>query len=208
MMKLLYGTSNPAKLKYMKEMLQGLDVEIVGLNEIKIEAEEIDESGNDPLENARIKALAYYKLVKMPVFSCDSGLYIEGIEEERQPGVHVRRVNGNQLKDEEMIEYYSNIAKELGGRVKAKYKNAICFIQDEGRIFESMGDELGSEEFILTSVPHGNRNKGFPLDSISIDEKSGKYYMDIGDEESYEGKVGYGLRKFFIKALNLYRRGE
>ncbi len=207
-MKLLYGTSNPAKLKYMKEMLQGLDVEIVGLNEIKIEAEEIDESGNDPLENARIKALAYYKLVKMPVFSCDSGLYIEGIEEERQPGVHVRRVNGNQLKDEEMIEYYSNIAKELGGRVKAKYKNAICFIQDEGRIFESMGDELGSEEFILTSVPHGNRNKGFPLDSISIDEKSGKYYMDIGDEESYEGKVGYGLRKFFIKALNLYRRGE
>ena len=208
MMKLLYGTSNPAKLKHMKEMLQGLDVEIVGLNEIKIEAEEIDESGNDPLENARIKALAYYKLVKMPVFSCDSGLYIEGIEEERQPGVHVRRVNGNQLKDEEMIEYYSNIANELGGRVKAKYKNAICFIQDDGRIFESMGDELGSEEFILTSVPHGNRNKGFPLDSISIDEKSGKYYMDIGDEESYEGKVGDGLRKFFIKALNLYRRGE
>jgi len=107
-----------------------------------------------------------------------------------------------------MIEYYSNIAKELGGRVKAKYKNAICFIQDDGRIFESMGDELGSEEFILTSVPHGNRNKGFPLDSISIDEKSGKYYMDIGDEESYEGQVREGLRKFFIKALNLYRRGE
>lgn len=203
MMKLLYGTSNPAKLKYMKEMLQGLDVEIVGLNEIKIEAEEIDESGNNPLENARIKALAYYKLVNMPVFSCDSGLYIEGIEEERQPGVHVRRVNGNQLKDEEMIEYYSNIAKELGGRAKAKYKNAICFIQDEGRIFESMGDELGSEEFILTCIPHKNRNNGFPLDSISIDEKSGKYYMDIEDEESYEEKAREGFRKFFIKALDL-----
>lgn len=79
MMKLLYGTSNPAKLKYMKEMLKGLDVEIVGLNEINIEAKDIDESGNNPLENARIKALAYHKLINMPVFSCDSGLYIEGL---------------------------------------------------------------------------------------------------------------------------------
>jgi len=32
--------------------------------------------------------------------------------------------------------------------------------------------------------------------------------MDIGDEESYEEKVGDGFRRFFIKALNLYRRGE
>lgn len=207
-MRLLYGTSNPAKLSHMKEMLQGLDVEIVGLSEIKMKVGEIDESGNDPLENARIKAIAYYKLVNMPVFSCDSGLYIEGIDVKRQPGIHVRRVNGKQLKDEEMIEYYGNIAKELGGKTKAMYKNAICFIQDEERIFESMGDELGSEKFILTSIPHKNRNKGFPLDSISIDEKSGKYYMDIEDEENYGEKVRDGFRKFFIKALNLYRRGE
>lgn len=203
MMKLLYGTSNPAKLKYMKEMLKGLDVEIVGLNEINIEAKDIDESGNNPLENARIKALAYHKLINMPVFSCDSGLYIEGLEEDRQPGVHVRRIGGRQLNDEEMIEYYSSIAKELGGSTKAKYKNAICFIKDEENIFQSMANELSSEEFILTSIPHKNRNKGFPLDAISIDEKSGKYYMDIEEEENYEGKVRNGLRKFFIKALNL-----
>lgn len=203
MMRLLYGTSNPAKLKYMKEMLKGLDVEIVGLNEINIEAKDIDESGNNPLENARIKALAYHKLINMPVFSCDSGLYIEGLEEDRQPGVHVKRIGGRQLNDEEMIEYYSSIAKKLGGSTKAKYKNAICLIKDEENIFQSMSNELSSEEFILTSIPHKNRNKGFPLDAISIDEKSGKYYMDIEEEENYEGKVGNGLRKFFIKALNL-----
>ncbi len=202
-MKLLYGTSNPAKLKSIEEMLRGLDIDIIGLNEINMYIGKIDESGNNPLENARIKALAYYRVTKMPVFSCDSGLYIEGINEKRQPGVHVRRVNGKNLTDEEMIEYYGNMAKELGGKTKANYKNAICFIFNEERIYESMGDELGSERFILTSTPHKSRTKGFPLDSLSIDEKSGKYYMDIRNEESYEGKVSDGFRKFFIKALNL-----
>lgn len=41
----------------------------------------------------------------IPVFASDSGLYIEGIEAERQPGVHVRRVGGKELTDEEMIDY-------------------------------------------------------------------------------------------------------
>ena len=40
----------------------------------------------DPLENARQKALAYYRICGQPVFSQDSGLYIEGLPKERQPG--------------------------------------------------------------------------------------------------------------------------
>jgi len=91
--KILYGTTNPSKIKYMKRMLDGLDIELISLNNINLNAQDIDESGNNPLENARIKAFAYYKAAKMPVFSCDSGLYIEGLSQEEQPGVHVRRVH-------------------------------------------------------------------------------------------------------------------
>jgi XTP/dITP diphosphohydrolase len=64
-MKLLYGTANPAKLKHMREMLEGLELEIIGLNEVDIQIDSIDESGNNPLENAKIKALAYYNATKM-----------------------------------------------------------------------------------------------------------------------------------------------
>lgn len=42
----------------------------------------------------------------MPVFSCDSGLYfdgVHGVQEEIQPGVHVRNVNGRSLLDEDHI---------------------------------------------------------------------------------------------------------
>ena len=53
----------------------------------------INENGKTPLENAEIKAKAYYEAFQMPVFSCDSGLYFDELQEEEQPGLHVRRIN-------------------------------------------------------------------------------------------------------------------
>ena len=97
----------------MREMLSGLELEIIGLKNVNYVFEPVEENGNNPLENARIKALAYYKVAKMPVFSCDSGLYIQGLKGEKQPGVHVRKSIGKELNDNEMIEYYTGLAKEL-----------------------------------------------------------------------------------------------
>lgn len=200
-MKIVYGTKNQAKLDSMKKMLHGLPIEIIGVDELGIKIENIKEKGNNPLENAIIKAEAYYEIIKLPVFSCDSGLWIEGLEEYRQPGSHVRRVNGKVLTDDEMIEYYSCIAREFNGKVKAKYKNAICLIINEREKFESMEQELSSEKFILTDVPHKIRVDGFPLDSISIEENSGKYYIDIKDEKVESNMVGKGFRTFFENIL-------
>lgn len=202
-MKVLYGTTNISKLEYMKKILHGPNIEVVGLNDVKGEAGPIDETGTSPIENARQKALAYYKTFNMPVFSCDSGLYIEGLDASRQPGVHVRRVNGKTLNDEEMIEYYSGIAKEFGGMVKAKYKNAICLVKDSEQIFEYDGDDIAGEKFIITSLPHKKRNIGFPLDSLSIQIESGKYYMDIHTTGKRAENIYNAYRNFFTKALKL-----
>lgn len=210
--RLLYGTSNPSKLMFMKEIVKELNIEVIGLKDLNLEVDSIDESGNNPLENARIKALAYYEAYKKPVFSCDSGLYIEGIEEYRQPGVHVRRVNGKTLNDEEMIEYYSALAKELGGEMRVKYKNAICLVMDKENIFCYDGEDIGSEEFIIGSKPHKNRDKGFPLNSLSIHIDSGKYYMDIKENDYALNKSckeksmlqDNGFRKFFKSSILKY----
>lgn len=202
-MKVLYGTTNISKLEYMKKILHGLNIEVVGLNDVKGEVGPIDETGTSPIENARQKALTYYKTFNMPVFSCDSGLYIEGLDASRQPGVHVRRVNGKTLNDEEMIEYYSGIAKEFGGMVKAKYKNAICLVKDSEQIFEYDGDDIAGEKFIITSLPHKKRNIGFPLDSLSIQIESGKYYMDIHTTGKKAENTYNVYRNFFAKALKL-----
>ena len=93
-MKILYGTGNIAKINSMKNMLRNLEIEIISLNDVNLKVEKIYENGNSPLENAKIKAFAYYKVWGKPVFSCDSGLYFDNIPDEVQPGVHVRTVNG------------------------------------------------------------------------------------------------------------------
>ena len=96
-MKLLYGTGNAAKVSVMRQRLSGLNLELVSLQDLEAEGKELPEIAEDGaslLENAKEKALAYYRAFQVPVFSCDSGLYIEGIPEEEQPGIHVRRVRG------------------------------------------------------------------------------------------------------------------
>ena len=202
-MKILCGTTNPAKLEFMRDMLCGLDIEIIGLNDMKLTIDPIDENGNNPMDNAKIKALAYYKAAKIPVFSCDSGLYIDGLESEKQPGVYVRRVKGKVLNDEEMIEYYTGVASKLGGKAKAKYKNAICLVIDEKNIFEYDGDDIASGSFLIASKAHNKRNIGFPLDSISLDIETGKYCMDMEchEKQKDENRMKKAYRAFFSSAI-------
>ena len=142
-MKLLYGTGNPAKLDAMKSRLKNLGIELIGLSDLiadGITVPKVSEDGDTPLQNARQKAIAYYEAFKVPVFSCDSGLYFENVPDEVQPGVHVRTINGKRLSDEEMMEYYAKLVRQYG-KLTARYRNAICFVKDENHIYGAMDGE-------------------------------------------------------------------
>ncbi|WP_310601591.1 non-canonical purine NTP pyrophosphatase [Anaerosporobacter sp.] len=199
-MQLLYGTGNPAKISAMKRRLADSNIEIIGLKDLNKEIPEVIEDGNTPLENATLKAKAYYKEYGMPVFSCDSGLYIDAIPDELQPGVHVRTVAGKVLTDAEMRDYYSGLAAKYGN-LKARYRNAICLVIDEEHIYGAMDENMESGEFIITSKSHEKVKEGFPLDSISIDIKSGKYYYDLDKDELDQLAVEDGFLEFFKKYL-------
>ena len=205
-MKLLYGTGNRAKLSSMRSRLKQLDIELIGLDDLRAEGKTIPqvvEDGKAPLENARLKATAYYEAFHIPVFSCDSGLYFDNVSEAIQPGVHVRNVNGKCLTDDEMIDYYSGLVKIYGNLV-ARYRNAICFVQDDTHIYEAMEPSMESEKFILTDKPHSIvRKKGFPLDSISLDIKTNKYYYDLPVDRLEQVAVEDGFLDFFKRVLDL-----
>jgi len=205
-LKLLYGTGNRAKLSAMRSRLKQLDIELIGLDDLRAEGKTIPqvvEDGKSPLENARLKAIAYYEAFHIPVFSCDSGLYFDNVQEAIQPGVHVRNVNGKCLTDDEMIDYYSGLVKIYGNLV-ARYRNAICFVQDDTHIYEAMEPSMESEKFILTDKPHSIvRKKGFPLDSISLDIKTNKYYYDLPVDRLEQVAVEDGFLDFFKRVLDL-----
>lgn len=199
-MRLIYGTGNPAKIQAMRRRLAKLNLEIIGLSDLQVEVPKVKEDGETPLENARKKAYAYYQAFREPVFSCDSGLYFDQVPDEIQPGVHVRRINGKLLNDEEMLEYYSGLARKYGD-LTARYRNAICLVMDENHIYSAMEDNMASKPFLMTSKPHEIRNPGFPLDSISIDIKTGKYYYDLEKESLDEVAVEDGFLEFFQKYI-------
>ncbi len=200
-MRLLYGTRNQAKVDAMREALLNGRIEIVGPRELGMGPLEVDETGNDPLANARIKAWSYFRAARMPAFSCDSGLYIDGLEESLQPGVHVREVNGRYLDDEQMIEHYSRLARRCGGQCVAQYRNAICLVLDEHAVHEHMGDDISGERFLISCRAHERRREGFPLDSLSVHIGSGRYYLDMG--ESRVSTTYEGFRAFFERFVPL-----
>ena len=203
-MKILYGTTNQGKLLAMKKSVEGLDIELFSLRDMEGELPYIVENGKTPLENAEIKARAYFKAFHMPVFSCDSGLYFDELAEEEQPGIHVRRVGGKELTDAEMTEYYASLAEKHGGRITGRYRNAIYFILDEKHHYSSMDMSIATEPFILVSKPHEKRVPGFPLDALSVDIETGKYYYDL-DVKDVSTSVDDGVRKFFGE---IFDKGE
>ena len=200
-MTLLYGTGNPAKLAYMRKMLDSTGIELIGLSDMPAPPPDVSESGSSPLENARIKALAYFKHYGVPVFSCDSGLYFDDVPDKLQPGVNVRRVDGENLTDEEMVEYYSSLAAKYG-KLTARYKNAVCLVLSEDQVCESIDESLWGEPFYIVEKPHERRVEGFPLDCISVEIKSGLYYYDLplGSEHIVSERNGFA--DFFTKAIS------
>lgn len=205
---LLYGTGNAAKLALMREYLKDLEqVKLIGLKELSCEWEEPEESGREPLENARQKALCYYKTCHMPVFSMDSGLFIEGLPDEEQPGVHVRRVDGENLTDAEMREHYKKIAARFGGKCAAQYRNAICLVFSEDEIYEIQSEDLNGSRFYLTTDEREQQMEGFPLDAISVRIETGEHFYDA-DWEDGTYNEWISVLQFFRKALEQHEKGQ
>jgi len=163
---------------------------------------EAEEDGRNPLDNATVKAKIYYSQLKRPVFSCDSGLFFDNVDEKDQPGNFIRRVNGRSLTDSEMLLYYSGLARKYEGKLTAYYKNAICLILNEDRFYTYDGKDLNSEKFYIVEKPHYKTCRGFPLDSLSVEMKSMKYYYDLDVGQSKNLGVIAGFRKFFARTLS------
>ena len=60
-MRIIYGTGNQAKLLSMRRALADLNIEVVGIKDLLFEIPSVNETGNTPLENARIKLRKWFK---------------------------------------------------------------------------------------------------------------------------------------------------
>ena len=212
-MRILIGTTNPAKVKVFAQQLGGYDVELLTLTDLGIKKHP-DEDGGNPMENAMIKA-AYYGQFHDPVITEDSALYIKELpmDDPRQPGLFVRRApDGHEMTDAEMTEYYASLAHSLGGKVTAYWLDGYAVCKD-GKVVGFMNDDdavNNAYAFYLVDTPHPDCHEGWPIDRISVDIKTGHYLTDRAWGQALDAKektviLSYEkkLSQFYVQALGL-----
>lgn len=184
-MKVLIGTTNPSKIPRFEGFLSGCDVEFYTLNDLNITGEP-EEVGRTPIENAEIKA-RYYGQFFDRVICNDSGLYFDclPLDDSRQPGLNIRTPQGGaRMTDEEAIQYYSSLVHELGGKVLAYYMDGIA-VYNRGEVYTFMetGESNRASAFYMVETPSPKRQKGWPLNSLSINRNTNDYFVDGGNNK-------------------------
>ncbi|MBQ2938430.1 MAG: hypothetical protein IJE05_06115 [Clostridia bacterium] len=177
-MKVLFATTNPAKVKKYAKKLEEKGIEVLTIKDLGTNLH-VEETGKNAIENACIKAKAYYNETKITTIGMDNNLFIEELSEEKQPGTHVRRVNGKELTDDEMIEHYTNLVKENGGKLNAKWVYGMVIHNGK----ESKEYTWSKSHFYFIDKPCEKRNPGYPLDSISIMPEVDKYFVELTEED-------------------------
>lgn len=89
--RLIVATNNKHKAQEIKDMLNGLEFEVLSLMDIGIDID-VEESGSTYAENALIKAMALRNLTDGWILADDSGLEIDALD--RAPGIYSARYLG------------------------------------------------------------------------------------------------------------------
>lgn len=200
MKEILFATGNASKVARYSGKLLDKGISLKSLKDLNINIE-VEENGKTAIENATIKAKAYYEATKMTTMAVDDTMYIDDIPEEKQPGVFVRRVNGKRLNDEEMIEYYTNLVKTYGkdGKLNTKWILGMVIIKD-GKI--STYTDVTSE-YYLVDTPAKDMKEGYPLSSILFNKKANKYDIYLTEEDKKIGQADdSGFINFIEKTIN------
>lgn len=178
-MKVLLATTNKAKIRYYGTKLKKSGIEIVTLEELDINCE-VDETGNNPIDNAIIKAKAYNQISELPTIALDEGLFLEGIPSKIQPGTHVRRINGKRLNDKEMINYYIDLVNRYGknGTLRGYFLKGVAIVnQDSIYTFDYKANRC------FTNKQSEVIDEGYPLASIQIVSSLNKFKSELTEEE-------------------------
>ena len=199
MKEILFATGNASKVARFSEKLREKGILLKSLKDVNINID-IEENGKTAIENATIKAKAYYEATKMITMAMDDTMYIEGIPEGKQPGVYVRRVNGKRLNDEEMIKYYTNLVKTYGkdGKLNTKWILGLVIIKD-GKVFTHTDV---TSEYYLVDTPAKDMREGYPLSSILVNKRTNKYDIYLTEEDKKIGQADdSGFIDFIVKTL-------
>ena len=183
---LLVATNNAHKLKEIRKILSPYHITVYGMKDLNIDIGEVEENGNTYYENALIKAEALQKVTTMPIIADDSGIEIEALNNE--PGLHSARYASSFGGHDKAI---AHILEEIKG--KSRNARFVCDI-----VLVNVEDHPLKFEAIIpgTIAEQVDGEGGFGYDPIFVEEKTGKTYASMSeDEKNQVSHRGVALKK-------------
>lgn len=194
-MQILLATTNEGKVRELKKLLEGLEIDILSLKDMTKRID-IVEDRHTFLENALKKAKEYSLFYNLPTIADDSGLVIDILD--GFPGVYSARFYdidfGGKVSDSSKTADQKNIEKVLKlmegqKNRKAKFVSSVVFYSPEGWGLFAEGECRGE----ITTIPIGD--KGFGYDPIFIPEGYSVTMAQLDLEE--KNKISHRGKAFF-----------
>jgi XTP/dITP diphosphohydrolase len=129
---LIFATANKHKLREMRELLPGIDLEPLP-DELELPPEEGESYAAIALDKARTAHAA----TGMAAIGDDSGIEAAGLG--GRPGIHSARYGGPGASDEENLEKLLREVAEAGDDRRAAYHCALALVEADGseHVFEA-----------------------------------------------------------------------
>lgn len=185
MEKIILATGNENKLREIRQIMDGCDVQIVSMKEAGV-FEEIEETGTSFEENAVIKAKTIAAKTGLLTLADDSGLEIDFLD--KAPGIYSSRFMGEDTpyseKNKAILEKLSGVPDE---KRTARFVCAVAAVKPDGT-YETVRATM---EGIIAHKSAGEN--GFGYDPIFFLPEYNLTSAEISPEEknaiSHRGKA-------------------
>jgi XTP/dITP diphosphohydrolase len=187
--RLLIGSGNPGKQREYRELLAGLDLDLVVPDDLDPVPPEPEENGKTFAENAAHKARTYAAATGLRTVTDDSGLEVDALR--GAPGLRSRRFFG---EDATAAERNAKLLALLEG-VEARGARFVCvtaLASPDGRV-ELFDGEVRGE---IALAPSGEQ--GFGYDPLFVIAGDGRTMAELPAHEkhriSHRGRAVAKLR--------------
>jgi XTP/dITP diphosphohydrolase len=189
--RLLIGSGNAGKQREYRELLAGLDLELITPSDLDTPIAEPEETGRTFAENASHKARTYAAASGLRTVADDSGLEVDALH--GAPGLRSRRFFG---EDASAAERNTRLLALLEG-VEARGARFVCvtaLASPDGRV-ELFDGEVRGE---IANAPRGEA--GFGYDPLFVIAGDGRTMAELPSEEkhriSHRGLAAAKLRAY------------
>jgi XTP/dITP diphosphohydrolase len=199
LLSIVLATKNRGKVAELRELLSGLPVDVVSLDEVAPTFPPVPEEGATFEENAVTKALAVAHALQVPAVADDSGLEVDALD--GRPGVRSARFAGEGATD---AENNAALLRALEGTDDdaraARFRCVMVLVDPLGDTRPILTEGSCEGRIAPTSQGHG----GFGYDPLFLVEGTSRTFAELTDDEknaiSHRGKAARQMRAH-IEAL-------